>query len=168
MFRKIEDFEKAYGSMAEEGAQILGQLTDASLNSAVAEGHRTIGAVAWHIVQSVAGMANEVNLGLDTGVLEEPIPGSAEHIAESYRKLTAALLDAVKAQWTDDTLLQEDQMYGQTWQRGFTLMALYNHEIHHFGQLTVLMRHAGLPVHGRFGPSKEEWAQYGMEQPPGA
>ena len=75
---------------------------------------------------------------------------------------------AVKEQWTDETLLQEDNIYGETWKRGFTLLALNDHETHHFGQLTVLMRNAGLPVHGRFGPSKEEWAVYGMEQPPGA
>ncbi len=168
MFRKIEDFEKVYGHMAAEGTQILTQLTDASLGSFVTDGHRTIGAVAWHIVQSIPGMANEVGLDIDDSVLNEGIPASAARIVEAYTQLSSAVLAAVKEKWTDETLLQEDNMYGETWQRGFTLMALNDHECHHFGQLTVLMRHAGLPVHGRFGPSKEEWAQYGMEQPPGA
>lgn len=168
MFRRIEDFESVYGHMAAEGALILDQLSDASLSSSINAGHRTVGAVAWHIVQSIAGMANEVGLGLDASSLEQPVPASAAEIAAAYRKLSAELVAAIKSQWTDETLLQEDNMYGETWKRGFTLMALNDHEIHHFGQLTMLMRHAGLPVHGRFGPSKEEWAAYGMEQPPGA
>lgn len=32
------------------------------------------------------------------------------------------------------------------------------HEIHHRGQLTILMRQAGITVSGLYGPSKEEAA----------
>jgi len=39
------------------------------------------------------------------------------------------------------------------------------HELHHRGQLTVLMRQAGLVVPGIFGPAQEEWTRYGMEPP---
>ena len=70
MFRRIEDFEKVYSHMADEGVQLLSQLTDESLSSFVADGHRTVGAVAWHIVQSIPGMANEVGLGIDASTLE--------------------------------------------------------------------------------------------------
>lgn len=31
--------------------------------------------------------------------------------------------------------------------------------------MTVLMRQAGLVVPGIYGPSKEEWANFGMESP---
>jgi uncharacterized damage-inducible protein DinB len=37
-----------------------------------------------------------------------------------------------------------------------------SHEIHHRGQMTVLMRQAGLKVPGVYGPSREEWTAYGM------
>ena len=53
-------------------------------------------------------------------------------------------------------------MYGETWKRGRTLGALVNHQIHHRGQMTVLMRQAGLEVPGVYGPAKEEWGAYGM------
>lgn len=39
-------------------------------------------------------------------------------------------------------------------------------ETHHLGQMTVLMRQAGLNVPGVYGPSKEEWTAYGMPEPP--
>jgi uncharacterized damage-inducible protein DinB len=61
--------------------------------------------------------------------------------------------------------MQEDDMYGEMWKRGFTLYNLITHQIHHRGQMTVLMRQSGLKVPGFYGPSFEEWAQYGMEAP---
>ncbi|NHN35043.1 hypothetical protein G9U52_35530 [Paenibacillus sp. S3N08] len=56
-------------------------------------------------------------------------------------------------------------MFGEPWKNGFTLNAFVKHEIHHRGQLTILMRQAGLPLPGVYGPAKEEWATMGMEAP---
>ena len=53
-------------------------------------------------------------------------------------------------------------MYGQTWPRGQALWGLIAHEVHHRGQMTVLMRQAGIVVPGVYGPAREEWATYGM------
>jgi uncharacterized damage-inducible protein DinB len=53
-------------------------------------------------------------------------------------------------------------MYGQEWPRRLVLSGLMHHESHHRGQMTVLMRQAGLKVPGVFGPAREEWAAYGM------
>ena len=53
-------------------------------------------------------------------------------------------------------------MYGMTWKRGTTLSLLINHQAHHRGQMTVLMRQAGVPVVGVYGPAKEEWKAAGM------
>jgi uncharacterized damage-inducible protein DinB len=46
-----------------------------------------------------------------------------------------------------------------------TLGALVGHQTHHRGQMTVLMRQAGLVVPGIFGPAREEWAKMGMPAP---
>ena len=56
-------------------------------------------------------------------------------------------------------------MYGETWKRGKSLPVFLTHEMHHRGQMTVIMRLAGLKVPGIYGPSKEEWTNYGMEPP---
>jgi uncharacterized damage-inducible protein DinB len=56
-------------------------------------------------------------------------------------------------------------MYGQTWARGETLQVLVVHQAHHRGQMTVLMRQAGLAVPGVYGPAREEWVGYGMSAP---
>ena len=165
MFRKIEDFVKYYRERSGEVARLFEDLTDASLSQVGAAGHRTLGQVAWHIVQSVPGMARDAGLEVSLKVMGEPVPDHAAHIVGAYRTCVEQLIEAVQAQWQDDMLDGEIEMYGEQWKRGYALLALVAHEGHHLGQLTVLMRLAGLPVHGIYGPSKEEWAQYGMEQP---
>jgi len=63
---------------------------------------------------------------------------------------------AVARQWTDETLEVTDELYGREWPRGLTLAVVLYHEIHHRGQMTVLMRQAGLKVPGVYGPSADE------------
>jgi uncharacterized damage-inducible protein DinB len=66
------------------------------------------------------------------------------------------MLNAVKKEWKDESLLDEVNLYGQNWKKGKVLS-------HHRGQLTVVMRLAGLKVPGVYGPAREEWANMGME-----
>jgi uncharacterized damage-inducible protein DinB len=56
-------------------------------------------------------------------------------------------------------------MYGMQWDGAKVLMCLIGHEAHHRGQMSVLMRQAGLIPHGVYGPNKEAWASMGMEAP---
>jgi uncharacterized damage-inducible protein DinB len=67
--------------------------------------------------------------------------------------------------WRDPMLDDELQMYGQTWKRRDVLMSLVVHQAHHRGQMTVLMRQAGLAVHGIYGPAREEWAKMNIPAP---
>jgi uncharacterized damage-inducible protein DinB len=59
----------------------------------------------------------------------------------------------------------EDDMYGEKWPRGRSAHILIDHQTHHRGQMTVLMRQAGLVVPGIYGPAKEAWAAYGAPAP---
>ncbi len=77
---------------------------------------------------------------------------------KAIRKKVAEALSA----WTDDTLQEDVTMYGETWKKGFALWVTVVHQVHHRGQLTVLMRMAGLKVPGVYGPCKEEWEAYGL------
>ena len=56
-------------------------------------------------------------------------------------------------------------VFGMELQKAVTLNMLIKHIVHHRGQMTVLMRQAGLSVPGIYGPSREEWSQLGMEAP---
>lgn len=165
MFVSIQDFVQAWKHEAEGTQRILDALTDESLSQAVTPQDRTLGRMAWHMTTSIHEMLSRTGLQFDAPEHDAPVPATAKEIADGYRQASEGLLKAIEAQWTDATLKETDDMYGEKWPRGMTLNVLIAHEIHHRGQMTVLMRQAGLAVPGVFGPSREEWSQFGMEAP---
>ena len=165
MYRRIEDFLAHWKEESGGLSKLLGALTDEALAQPVANGHRTLGRIAWHLVTTIPEMMSKTGLGIRSVVEDAPMPGSVDEIAEAYERVAIDLDDAVRTSWTDADLTVEDEMYGSRWTRSFTLKCLVEHQIHHVGQMTVLMRQAGLPVPGLYGPSKEDWAQMGMEPP---
>lgn len=165
MFKTIEEFEKAWQQESAKSTQsVMDRLTDESLGQPIAEGHRTLGKIAWHLVTTIPEMMGRTGLKVSSVAEDAPLPESAKDIAAAYKKVSSELLEQVK-QWPDEKLAEEDDMYGFKWAKHTTLRILIDHEIHHRGQMTVLMRQAGLTVPGVCGPSKEEWSQFGMEAP---
>ena len=162
MYRTIEDFRKSLNSERENTLKVLRALTDASLAQKVGPGGRTLGRIAWHITQMFGEMGSQMHLPVEAAGEKTPQPPTAQVIADAYDAGSSALVKGVQATWTDADLLVEIDMYGEKWPRGYALWGLIAHEIHHRGQMTVLMRQAGLDVPGVYGPSKEEWAAYKM------
>jgi uncharacterized damage-inducible protein DinB len=162
MFRTIDDFEKAWANESESSLKVMRALTDASLGQPVSAGGRTLGKIAWHIVQTLGEMGGHAGLKIEGANEHTPQPSSASAIADAYAANAEAVARAVKASWKDADLPAEIEMYGDKWPRGKALWALVAHEAHHRGQMTVLMRQASLVVPGVYGPAKEEWAAYGM------
>ncbi|MDP2955016.1 MAG: DinB family protein [Longimicrobiales bacterium] len=162
MFRKVEDFLAVWHYETEATLKILVALTDASLVRRFHPNVRTLGRLAWHITQSIPEMGTRTGLKLAGPAEDEPIPASAAVITERYRETAESLAREVKSRWTDAGLEVEDEMYRERWPRGRSLFVISGHQAHHRGQMMVLMRLAGLPVPGVYGPTKEEWAQFGM------
>jgi len=166
VYRTIPDFLAQWEYESSSTGRLLDVLTDASLAQAVVPGGRTAGRLAWHIAQTLPEMMNKTGLAVG-GVDEHALaPSSAAEIAAAYRAASASLVAEITAKWTDASLATDDDMYGERWTKAMTLGALVCHQIHHRGQLTVLMRQAGLTVPGMYGPAAEEWAHMGMEPPP--
>ena len=165
MFHSIADFEQNWTHEMDGTQKQMDRLTDASLTQAVADDHRTLGRMAWHIVTTIPEMMQQCGLKLPEVDHKAPVPATAEAIRKAYAAVSKALLDQVKTTWDDATLQVEDDLYGQKWKRGITLLILVKHEVHHRGQMTVLMRQAGLEVAGVYGPSKEEWSTMNMSAP---
>ena len=162
MFRSIDDFDRVWTSERASSIKVMQALTDASLGQPVSAGGRTLGRIAWHIVQTLGEMGGHAGLKMEAVDDKAPQPATAGAIAGAYATASEAVSHAVKAGWKDADLPGEIDMYGQKWTRGQALLALIAHEAHHRGQMTVLMRQAGIAVPGVYGPSKEEWGAYGM------
>ena len=166
MLRKIDDFQKDWNYEAEMTGKILRSLTNESLGRKVTPEGRDLGFLGWHLTQTLGEMLGLVGLKIDAPSHESERPAEAAEIAGAYEKAAKSVADEISAGWTDETLLQEDNMYGETWPRGLTLFYLITHQAHHRGQMTVLMRQAGLPVPGVYGPAKEEWTAMGAPAMP--
>ena len=160
MIRTIADFAGLWKRESETTARVMRALTNTSLGQRVSEHDRTLGELAWHVATAVSEMMNRTGLDLPVPANEEQVPASAEAIAATYEQSAAALLATVSANWTDATLEVEDDMYGMRWSRSQTLTALLFHETHHRGQMSVLIRQAGLVVPSIYGPNREETAAY--------
>lgn len=162
LYSKLDDFISDWKYDSESTLKVFNILTDASLSQAVTPGERTIGIIAWHITSALPEMMNRT--GLNLGAFDESKfePENVKDLISSYEKYSKTLIEELKGKWTDADLEKTVNMYGQEWKNGVTLQILISHQIHHRGQLTVLMRQAGLKVPGIMGPSKEEWAAMGM------
>jgi uncharacterized damage-inducible protein DinB len=163
MYYKISDFIEDWKYESESTIKVLSNLTDEVLTVQFNNEIRTAGRLAWHIVTSIGEMAHRTGLTFETIDENAAIPSTIKEIVEEYKRASDGMIKEIKSKWKDETLLLEDDMYGEMWKKGKTLGVLITHQIHHRGQLTVVMRLAGLKVPGVYGPAKEEWAAYGME-----
>lgn len=164
MYRSIDDFERDWVEETGFTLGIFRNLTDESLGQRVSAQGRTLGRLAWHIAETIPEMMGLAGLkGLEGPEHGSETPASAAKIVAAYEAAARSLADAVRSQWSDDELPEDVPMYGgEMWTRGNTLSALVRHQAHHRGQMTVLMRQAGLRVPGCYGPAAEEWEQMGM------
>lgn len=165
MIRTIDDFVWTWSREIESTQKVFKHLTDRSLTQSVGPEYRTLGRLAWHVVTTLPEMMARTGLKLEGPDPESPVPPSAKEIARAYSAASISLLEQIRQSWTDATLEQKDDMYGEQWRRGDTLTALILHQTHHRGQMTVLMRQAGLGVPGVYGPARQEWEAFGMKPP---
>ncbi|MEH7014695.1 DinB family protein [Neobacillus niacini] len=165
MFQTLDGFFKLWNIEVDATQKILNQLTDESLPQEVTPQNWTLGRIAWHTVTAIGVVASRTDLSFDSPNQDFPVPTSAKFISDSYQQTSSALSQAVKNQWTDKSLREEQEIFGQKMSKGDILLFLIQHQIHHRGQMTILMRQAGLSVPGLYGPSKEEWAMIGMDAP---
>ncbi len=162
MFRTVEDFENAWNEECGATLKVLAQLTDPALEQRVTPRGRSLGFLAWHLVMTLSEMAAKAGLAVEGPAEDSPAPETAKKIIDAYGKAACSLAGEVKRKWPDATLQDELELYGEKWERRKVLSALILHQAHHRGQMTVLMRQAGLAVPGIYGPSYEEWATIGL------
>lgn len=164
MYRKIEDFTREWAHESEATLKILRSLTEESADTRIDPDGRSLRHLAWHLAESL-GMLKHAGLTLDAADEGGPAVHDLATIVELYERGSASLLERLPDQWNDNSLTEEVSMYGQNWVKGGVLTMLITHQAHHRGQMTVLMRQAGLRVPGICGPSREEWAAMAMSGP---
>lgn len=165
MYHTLDEFKQEWTYESESTQRMLDLLTDESLVTKVSKGERALGFLAWHIVVSIHEMMSRVGLEFDAPHHDAAVPKKVEEIIAGYRQANDNFTKAISTMWTDANLKDEHDMYGEMWSNATTLNVLVKHQIHHRGQLSILIRQAGLPMIGIYGPSREEWASYGQHIP---
>ncbi len=171
MFRRVEDFKTIWQQEADKTLAVLAAIPDAAAHQAVDAQHRDLRRMAWHLVETVLELPQNlglkvkgpVGLGPD-GFIATPPPPTVAEISATYRTLSDSLLDHIGS-WSNTELGRNFSLYGETWTGAFALYVLVSHQTHHRGQMTVLMRQAGLHIPSLYGPTKEGWAELGLEAP---
>ena len=166
MYRTIKDFLEDWRRETLSTLRVFRALNDASLGQKVTPDGRSLGFLAWHITLSLGETGERTGLNVTAPAEDAPMSNSAHDIADAYNSAAQSIADQVKERWNDAALTEEVEMFGEKWKRGFALASLLRHQTHHRGQMTVLMRQAGLRVPGVCGPAREEWARFGMPAMP--
>src|SRR5664279_1256309 len=171
MFRRVEGFKTIWQQEAEKTQAVLSAIPDAAAHQAVDAQHRDLRRLAWHLVETVLELPQNlglkvkgpVGLGPDGFIAAAPPPTMAE-ITETYRAVSDSLVDHVGS-WSNTELGRNFSLYGETWTGAFALYVLVSHQAHHRGQMLSLIRQAGLHIPSLYGPTKEGWAEFGLEAP---
>ena len=162
MYRTIDDFINDWKTEEKATLKLFSKVDDKHLSTKVSENIRSLGRLAWHITQTITWLCAETGLTESDTLEKKPLPGTMNKISDTYKKQSEFLLNGIKNNWNDESLTEKIEMVGEKWERGRTLNMLITHQAHHRGQMTILMRLQGLKVPGIYGPSKEEWSNYGM------
>ncbi|NHM30718.1 DinB family protein [Neobacillus terrae] len=157
MFTSVNDFLNEWKQEAAVTQKVLDALTDESLNQEVSPGLYSIGSLAWHITGAVYYFPSQVGVKFETPDLQKDSPKSAAEISETYKTVSQRLTQALSEQVSDDKMNKMVNLFGRDMPFQAVFRLLIQHQAHHRGQLTVLMRQADLKVPGVYGPSKEEW-----------
>jgi uncharacterized damage-inducible protein DinB len=171
MYRRLDDFRFQFQEEVEDTLKVFRAIPDTAAHQAVTPEHRDLRRMAWHLVESLVSLPQQIGLDVDgpavneAGTSQEPIPAAMSEIIARYQRAAGSLVQGL-ADWEDADLLKEDNMFGHmVWAKGYSLRALEMHQAHHRGQMTVLMRQAGLKVPGFYGPALEDWAAMGAPAP---
>ena len=162
MIRKIEDFLSEWKYESESTRKLFSLITNEVLHKKNHEHVRSMAFLAWHITITISEMMNKAGIPVSGPDEHSKPPATIEEIISVYEQSSASLVKELQKNWTDANLTEDKEMYGDTWKKGTVLSVLIKHQVHHRGQLTVLMRQAGLSVCGIYGPTKEEWATWNM------
>ncbi|MGP4041053.1 DinB family protein [Gracilibacillus sp. D59] len=166
MYVTIVDFIKEWEREAMLTQKVLEGLTDESLKQQVYPEGRTLGRIAWHFTITIPDYLADFGLEIDKIENAESVPNSANEIVETFQSVSAYASQVIEQQWTDESLEKVQNAFGREETNAQILMGLIKHIVHHRGQVTVLMRQAGIKPFGVYGPPKEDWIHLGVKNPP--
>ena len=158
MYGTINEFVEDWTRESAISLKTLRALTDGSLPQKSDPEGNTLGKIAWHMVVMIGLTGAAAGLEVVAPARGTEAPASAAGIADAYETAARSLGEQATARLKDNQLGSDISYFGRTMRMAQVLQSLMRHQIHHRGQMTILMRQAGVVVPGVYGPSREETA----------
>jgi uncharacterized damage-inducible protein DinB len=158
MYVSIAEFVEDWGRESANSLKVHRALTDGSLPQRSDPEGNTLGKIAWHMAVMIGMTGSALGLEVAAPARGTEPPGIAAGIAEAYQAAARSLAEQASARLRDEKLSSEITYFGRSLPMAAVLQSLVRHQIHHRGQMTILMRQAGVVVPGVYGPSREESA----------
>ncbi len=154
MYRTAEDFAADWAASAAGTMAVMKSITDDKKDFAIVEGHSSLGWLAWHLTSTASAFGRIAGMNVPAIERGAQAPESVADIAAKYEEISEACKNEA-AKLSDEQMAEEIDALGGRMFRGKLLRLLVEHQAHHRGQMTVLLRQAGLPVPGVMGPTIE-------------
>jgi uncharacterized damage-inducible protein DinB len=158
MYSSIKEFIDEWAVESGISLKVLKVITDASLDQKIHQEGRNLAHLAWHMTMLIGGTASIVGLKIDAPASGTEMPDSAAALVEVYERASRSFGEQASKKVQDSQLSVELPFFGRTMSTNRILHSLILHQCHHRGQMTVLIRQAGLVHPGVYGPTREEAA----------
>ena len=158
MYATTAEFLEDWGRESANSLKVMRALTDASLPQRSDPESNTLGKIAWHMVIMVGASGSAAGLEVTAPQRGTEPPTSSARIADAFEVAARTMGEQASKKLADAQLASEISLWGRTTTIAAGFQGLVRHLVHHRGQMTVLMREAGLIVPGVYGPSREETA----------
>ncbi|MER2037717.1 MAG: DinB family protein [Solibacillus sp.] len=154
MYRVAEDFIFDWANSSKGALKVMQAIPDAKMEVSIVEGHNSLGWLSWHLVSVAGAFGHFAGLQIPAPGPDMKQPGTMAEIIEKYEMVIEAFNKEV-ASLTTEQLEEEVPAFGGMMKRGQLLRVVINHQTHHVGQMTVLLRQTGLKVPPVMGPTQE-------------
>jgi len=158
MYISISEFVEDWGRESANSLKVMRALTDASLSQRSDPEASSLGKIAWHMVVMIGASGSAAGLEVTAPQRGTDAPTSSARIADAFETAARTMGEQASRKLVDGQLSSEISLWGRTMTIGASFQGLVRHLIHHRGQMTVLMRAAGLVIPGVYGPAREEMA----------
>ncbi|HUI72314.1 MAG TPA: DinB family protein [Spirochaetia bacterium] len=158
MYRDTEEFVDEWTTESNTSLKVMKVITDSALDQKIHQEGRNLAHLAWHMTMMIGGTSSIVGLEVAAPPRGTEMPNSAAALAEVYERAARSLGEQALSKLPDSKLSVEVPYFGRSMPIGRILHGLVLHQCHHRGQMTVLIRQAGLVHPGVYGPTREEAA----------
>ena len=155
MISKIEHFLGHYAMESEITSRVLAAVTDGALGTEHIAGESNLGDLCYHVAISPTYLLREIGIEMPEFEHHAPAGINCAQFVQIHNDVTAKAR-AQTANLSPEDLQEVHNVFGQMeMNKGMMLGLILSHEVHHRGQISVLMRQAGLVVPSIYGPNHE-------------